>query len=211
MRGKRKKIGCLSLVLVLILTGCGGVEPEKKAYPLAVSYDYYDGKYEVIYGMADLPVLTGQEKSGEGTGREESSGGEGSCFRAGSLEEIRTVYDFTQEYQLDLGHVQAVIFGKRLLSVEKQMEKVLTELEQNRELQGQVFVFAAEEPKKLMALNGSSEDSVGNYLTGLYENRETREKEPVTLSDLFYEWYNLGTLPELPEIDVAGEQIRLVQ
>ncbi|MCI5649534.1 MAG: hypothetical protein ACI4EG_08920 [Fusicatenibacter sp.] len=211
MREKKKGVVWLCLLLVLIFGGCGGVEPEKKAYPLAVSFDFREGMYEVIYGMADLPVLTGQGKSGEGTGEEESSGGEGTCFRAESLEKIGELYDLSQEYQLDLGHVQAVIFGEQLLLEQNQMEEVLKYLEQNRDLGGQALVFMTGDPKKLMVLNGSGEDSVGKYLNGLYENRETKEREPVTLADLYYEWYNYGTLPGLPEVIVWGEQIRLAQ
>ncbi|RHV90071.1 hypothetical protein DXA96_07605 [Lachnospiraceae bacterium OF09-33XD] len=60
---RRRLSECAALcAAALFLWGCAGVEPEKRAYPLAVSVDYINGEYEVVYGMANLPADTGQGK-----------------------------------------------------------------------------------------------------------------------------------------------------
>ena len=61
---------CSVVVIILgislfTLSGCGGVEPEKRMYPLALGADIEDRKFQLTYGVPDLPKATGQEKNGE--------------------------------------------------------------------------------------------------------------------------------------------------
>ena len=64
---------CSVVVIILgislfTLSGCGGVEPEKRMYPLALGADIEDRKIQLTYGVPDLPKATGQEKNGEDQG-----------------------------------------------------------------------------------------------------------------------------------------------
>lgn len=58
--------GCLFL-----LAGCGGVGPEERAYPLTIFIDAVPEGYQVIYDMADLSEMTGQNKQGTAERMEE--------------------------------------------------------------------------------------------------------------------------------------------
>ena len=86
------------------------------AYPMAVSADWRNEEYVIIYGMADLPVDTGQGKDAQESGQEQNTG---TVFRGKDMDEIHSLYDATQEYELDLGHVQAVILGDSLLGARR--------------------------------------------------------------------------------------------
>ena len=44
----------------LFFGGCGGIEPEKRDYPLSLAWDYQEGSYTLIYGMAELSEMTEQ-------------------------------------------------------------------------------------------------------------------------------------------------------
>ncbi len=72
MTGKKKwkkKLAVACVSALFLLTGCGGVEPEKRMYPLALGADITEGKYLLTYGIPDLPKSTGQEKDGEDQGQ----------------------------------------------------------------------------------------------------------------------------------------------
>ena len=53
---------------VLFLSGCAGVEPEKRIYPLALGVDVTNGNYVLTYGTPDMPKATGQGEKGEDGG-----------------------------------------------------------------------------------------------------------------------------------------------
>ena len=65
VRKKRtwKKAGVLGILLVFLtyLSGCG-VSLEKRIFPLSMSADYVQGKYQIIYGIPELTGMTGQNK-----------------------------------------------------------------------------------------------------------------------------------------------------
>lgn len=49
------------LLTAFFLVSCG-VEPEKRAYPLAVTLDVRDGRYEAGFGMGISPRLPVRER-----------------------------------------------------------------------------------------------------------------------------------------------------
>ena len=52
--------------------------------------------------------------------------------------------------------------------------------------------------------------SVGEYLTGLLENRlPERQKKGVTLRQVYHQWYQDGTMAELPVIRLENEEIQV--
>ena len=214
MKGMKRKCRkkCLSKWLAvccaaILLTGCAGVEPEKRSYPLAISIDYEKGEYEVIYGMADLPADTGQGKDSQAEGTEPYTG---VALRGKNLQEIQTLYDASQQYDLDLGHVQAVILGKGLLEAETAAADVFRYMEEDAVLGKSVFLFQTDDPGAVMELNGTSVESLGDYLTGIYENRtDSSAGKPLTLEDFFYVWNNYGKIAEIPRILMWEGQILL--
>ncbi|MGI6005882.1 MAG: hypothetical protein ACOX8E_00145 [Ruminococcus sp.] len=195
-----KKIICLGIMIILlgVLSGCGGVEPEKRAYPLIVSFDWKNEKYQVIYGMANLAVSTGQGKSGEESGNSQQT----VLFAGNSMEEILKMYNQTQEYYLDQGHIQAVILGEALLGNQKACQEILDYLESSPVIGDGAAVFSCEDPENIMELNGGRIESLGTYLTGIYENRPGgRSKEMVTLRKVYRSWHENEETGKLPVLD----------
>lgn len=210
-RIKRLRLVCLVFGSMMLLSSCGAVEPEKRLYPLALAFDYAveedavpengkktetaDGKWRVWYAPANLAVVTGQgkEEQEEGTDEDPAS----LFFEAETLEEIRQQYDNIGEYDLDTGHVQAIVFSDALLGKKGRMEELLNHLKQDRTLGHNAYLFHAETPELLMKQNGKQMESVGEYLCGIYDNRVKR-KEAVTLAELYYAWENTRRLPWIP-------------
>ena len=210
-RIKRLRLVCLVFGSMMLLSSCGAVEPEKRLYPLALAFDYAveedavpengkktetaGGKWRVWYAPANLAVVTGQgkEEQEEGTDEDPAS----LFFEAETLEEIRQQYDSIGEYDLDTGHVQAIVFSDALLGKKGRMEELLNHLKQDRTLGHNAYLFHAETPELLMKQNGKQMESVGEYLCGIYDNRVKRY-EAVTLAELYYAWENTRRLPWIP-------------
>lgn len=190
-------------ILAVLAWGCQGVEPEKRAYPLVMAFDWEEGQYRVIYGMANLAVSTGQGKSAQDT----SAGGQQTIlFEGKNMEEIVALYNETQEYYLDLGHVQAVIFGKNLMASEEEYGKILSYMEDNPVIGDGAAVFVSSDPERIMKLNGGKIESLGTYLTGIYENRPGgRSKEMVTLKNMYRSWNEDKKTEKLPDLDVKED------
>ena len=200
----RKRI-VLVLTAIYLLTGCAGVEPERRAYPLVLGIDWQEGRYQMIYGMADLSAFTGQDKSGES-----EVGKNTILFEGETVQEILQMYDRTQERYLDLGHIQAVIFGERLLNDNMKYEDILNYLEGESAVGDSAAVFRSGDHRSLLELNGSDVESLGMYLTGLYENRlQDRRDEMVTLRSLYRSQHEEEKVPPLPDLDVKEDFPRL--
>ncbi len=193
--------GCLFL-----LAGCGGVGPEERAYPLAIFIDAVPEGYQIIYDMADLSAMTGQNKQGDGG---ENGGDTGTVYTAGSLNEILEIYDKSSQYELDTGHVKAIVFGSSLLEQEDKIKEVLQWLEADSDLGRNALVVQTEQPSAIMEKRADLGDSVGVFLNGMYENREGGSRKELTLDDVFYRWNNYGELPEIPRIQPSEKGIEL--
>ena len=141
-------------------------------------------------------MVTGQGKDEQEEGTDEDPAS--LFFEAETFEEIAQQYDSTEEYDLDTGHVQAIVFSDALLSDRGRMEELLKYLEQDRALGHSAYLFHAEKPEDIMEQNGKQVESVGEYLCGIYDNRVKR-KEAVTLADLRYAWENERSISWIPK------------
>ena len=66
------------------------------------------------------------------------------------------------------------------------------------------------EAEKVTAWSGGGGRSLGEYLTGLLENRTAGQKRRgVTLRQVYHQWYKDGTLPELPRIILEKDRIQV--
>lgn len=209
LRGKgrrKKKTAAVAAVLslVLFLSGCAGVEPEKRMYPLALGVDTsYDG-FTVIYGMPDLPQATGQ-------GKEEEGGSVSALAITGSdFQEIEEVYDRSQEKYLDMGHLQVLILGNEILANGK-WRVVLDYLEEEPFVGENVYVFCTENPQQVLEWKGGNGTSVGEYLKGMLENRTSgQQKKGVTLRQVYNQRYLTDEMPALPKIWLVNEEIEVL-
>ncbi|MDD3278853.1 MAG: hypothetical protein PHG16_08200 [Lachnospiraceae bacterium] len=193
---------CLAAGL-LFLSGCRGTEPEKREYPLALAWDCSDEEYTLIYSFADLPDQTGQEKK---AGEEIP----GVSLTGSSLYELNQKYVRSQQYALDLGHVRAVIFSESLYQKEDQFRRICEALRQDTVMGKNAYVFVTRDIHELMKLDGArGNDSMGEYLTGLYENHPGQQEEAVTLEEVFYNLENERKKEVIPTLCVEGEQVIL--
>ena len=197
-------VSAIITILIPGLSGCQIIEPEKRAFPLVVGIDWQQGEYRIYLGMAQLAVSTGQGKEG---GEDQRGDEEGALLLTGtSQEEIMELYNQTQELYLDPGHVQAVIFGNGILREKEQMVHVLEGMETEVSLGNSAYVFGTEDMKTIMGTNGNQVESLGKYLSGIYENR-TEDIHPITLSQMYRELHNQGKILQIPEIAMDGEEL----
>lgn len=206
MRGKgrrKKKTAAAVLSITLFLSGCAGVEPEKRMYPLALGVDTLDGNFAVTYGMPDLPQATGQGKD------EEGGSVSALTVRGGDFQEIEKAYDRSQEKYLDMGHLQVLIFGKEILR-DGRWRELLDYLEEEPFVGENVYVFQAENPQNVIEWKGGNGTSAGEYLKGMLENRTSgRQKKGVTLREVYNHRYLADEMPDLPEIRMVNEEIEV--
>lgn len=204
-QNRRKKTAIsaagLSVILMLVCTGCAGIEPEKRMYPLAMGIDTDGGEYIITYGMPDLPRATGEGKAEEGDTSVLT-------IHGNSFDSIEKSYERTQEKYLDIGHLQILVIGRRLTETDKWKEFMRYLKEES--LAGEnIYVFQTENPEELLKWSDGG-TSFGEYVTGLIENRmEKDKKKGVTLRQVYYQWYQRGVLQKLPEITMHDDEIQV--
>lgn len=201
---KRQKKAALSacLCFMLFFSGCAAIEPEKRMYPLALGVNSEDSGFSLIYGMPDLPQATGQDK-------QEESGNETVLSLTGSdFYEIERIYDRSQEKYLDMSHLQVIIMGDRLL--EGDGWKIFMEYLKEEPFVGEnVYIFRTEDPEAVLTRE-SGGTSAGEYLTGLLENRlPSQQKNGVTLRQVYHQWYESGSFPEIPRIIMKDGELQV--
>ena len=200
---------CSVVVIILgislfTLSGCGGVEPEKRMYPLALGADIEDRKFQLTYGVPDLPKATGQEKNGEDQGNAAPS------VSGDSFQEIEQLYSRTQEKYLDMGHLEILVLGQSLLDGGR-WEQVLEYLKQEPTIGENVYVFRSSNAAETVGWGSPQETSLGEYLLGLLENNpDGSPSQAVTLRELYHEMYDRGALPALPDLIIQGEELEVV-
>lgn len=199
---QKKVIGCLCVAFLLFPSGCAAIEPEKRMYPLALGVNTSEEGFSLIYGTPDLPKATGQEKEEE---EKESSV---LSVTGRDFVQIREKYDQSQEKYLDMSHIQVILMGNQLVESGRWTE-FLTYLDQDPFVGENVYVFQTENPSAVLAWD-SGGTSIGEYLTGLLENRlPDQQKKGMTLRQVYHQWYKNGTLPALPAILLENEEIRV--
>ena len=189
------------LGLTMLLGGCGGIDPEKRLYPLALGVDREAQEFLVSYGMPALPQATGQSAPRD---QDDST-----CltFSGESFEQILEKYNHSQEKYLDLGHLQVLVLGPGLLQ-NHDWDLLLDYLKQEAAVGENAYVFYAEDPEEILRWQSESGTSVGEYLTGILENRTGMEKNTgVTLRQVYSRFYRDGELPELPEVHLEKKRV----
>ena len=182
-KDKRKLLFGMAVLGLALLTSCQVVEPEKRAYPQVIGIDWQEEEenYIVWLHMASLTEDTGQSKqSGE------TQPGKELYFTGSDAQEIRAAYEATREQYLDIGHVKAVVFGASLQENGETFKKVLNGMEAESSLGNSPCIFTTESLGELAETVEEQELSLGDFLTGLYENRtDVSAQSPVKLADLY--------------------------
>lgn len=194
--------GCLFVSFTLLLGGCAAIEPEKRMYPLALGVDTAKEGFALVYGMPDLPKATGQEK------QEEEKSASVLPVKGEGFYQIEEIYDRSQEKYLDMSHIQVILMGDMLLDSGRWRE-FLDYMNQNPFVGENVYVFRTDNPAAVLSWD-SGGTSIGEYLTGLLENRlPAQQKKGVTLREVYHQWYKDGTLPSIPVIRLENEEIQV--
>lgn len=204
-KGRRKKriVAAVTLCL-LFLGGCGGIEPEKRMYPLALGVQEAEGILTASYGMPDIQKTTGQRKEEEGKSTSILT------LKGKDFQEIEKKYHQSQEKYLDLGHLQVVILSE-YMTENKSWERVLSYLQKDRMAGENIYVFRALNPEEILEWQSQSGTSVGEYLTGILENdNEPRRQQGVTLREVYHDWYQKDALSELPLVKLDGDFLKIV-
>lgn len=189
------------LGMTLFLGGCGGIDPEKRMYPLALGVDREAQEFLVSYGMPALPQATGQSAPQD---QDDST-----CltFSGESFGQILDQYSRSQEKYLDLGHLQVLVLGPGLL-LHEDWDLLLDYLKQETAVGENAYVFYAEDPERILQWQSESGTSVGEYLTGILENRTGKEStDRVTLRQIYNQFYRDGSLPQLPTVRLEQEHL----
>lgn len=194
----KKFMAVLAVLLFLGFARCGcrRVEPEVRAYPLALGFDYRDGAYQIYYAMPDLSAYSGDGKGGEQQELLWQYGGD-------SLDEIEKQVRSSRDQLLDLGHVQTIMFSEVLLQSGKPYEEVLQFLNERKELGSSAYVFSCENLDQIMSQNGEMTESIGEYLVDLIDKEEgvPQRERPKILQQLYHAWYNGKPVPRLLQIE----------
>lgn len=192
------------LAVCLLFSGCGSaVEPEKRTYPMALGADASPEGILLTYGMPDLSESTGQ-------GKEEDSGGMRVLQISGvDFSQIEQAYDRSQEKLLDMGHLQVLVIGKTLVE-DGRWRMLLDYLKQEDFVGEDLYVFEAENASEILSWQGEDNSSVGEYITGLVENRMSgKNTMVVTLRELFYERYKEDRLLMLPSVSIENGSLEV--
>lgn len=204
---KKSKAVLLAVFLAWNLTACG-VALENRSFPLSMGVDYLDGRYQVYYGLPNLSGVTGQNKDGEN----QQAGEKADFYQGKTMEDAEKDFQNSQEDYLDTGHLKIILLGKGLLAHEEAYRSLLHYLEEKPSVAGNIYVFSCGRLGDVMAMDGQQMDSLGDYLTGIVENRpDSRAREQTDLQDLYNAWHNGEERPGLLQIKALEDKIMLEQ
>lgn len=205
--GRKKSVflkGAAILLCMLPLSGCG-VSLENREFPLSMSADYKDGKFELIYGIPGLGEITGQGKNQEEQPQAIS-------YQGATPREAEAAFNRNQKNYLDMGHMKTVLLGKGLMENEDALFEFLNYLEEKPSVAGNIYVFSCEDVRALMSFDTQGGESVGDYLAGILENNlEGKPKDAVTLQDLYNGWHRKEKLPKLLEAELVNKRPQIRQ
>lgn len=199
-----KKLMLTAALLPAILLCACGVALEDRIFPLSMGVEYQEGEYQVYYGIPDLSGVTGQEKEKGGQNADEKA----AAYTGVSMEDAEHAFLSSQENYLDTGHVKVLLLGPGILGDEKALGKLLGYLEEKPSVSGNIYVFSCDDIPGVMALDGGAVESLGNYLTGIVENRpESKSGEQADLQGFYNAWHNGEKWPVLQKVRAHKDKV----
>lgn len=190
----------------LMVNGCQRVEPEVRAYPLALGLDYTGASYRIYYAMPDMAAYTGEDKSAE---KHDLLW----VYEGADFKEIEKQVRSSREQLLDLGHVQVILFSEALLNSGQPYEEVLKHLNSEAALGSGAYVFSCTSLDEIMQQNGEMTDSLGEYLVDLVDKEQgvAQRERPKTLQRLYNAWYNGEPVPKLLQVVLEQNYIKVME
>ncbi|MGN0344727.1 MAG: hypothetical protein ACI4EC_07180 [Lachnospiraceae bacterium] len=194
MRTGRKQMrifaGLLALLSVL-LTGCGQMEIEDRAFPLALAVTPADqeGSYDFSFFFEEMDT--------EGSSLYHK---EDALVTAAGYPQAFTLFGRTQPAGLDDSHMQVILLSEKLLGDEQFLESFYQYFMKEHHFSWNTMVYLLDEhsiaPEDLKESTGGR---TGTYLRDMAQSDEQEKTAGVpTLGDLYMEWNNHEKILLLP-------------
>lgn len=181
----------LLLIVSIFLVGCGQLEIEDRAFPLALSVEpaKEDGLYEFSFFFEDT-----------GTGGSGLYHREDAVVKASGYPEAFTLFGREQAAQLDDSHMKVVLLAQELLWDREFLEAFYGYFMKDDHFSWNTMVYLTDDesakPEELKERTGGR---LGTYLLDMAESDEQERTAAVpTLGDLYKEWYNQAEVLLLP-------------
>lgn len=188
-------LAVLLLILSVFMVGCGQLEIEDRAFPLAlaVSPAEEEGLYDFSFFFEEA------DSDGKGLYHREDA-----CVRAAGYPQAFTIFGREQAAQLDDSHMKVVLLSEELLSDETFLDSFYNYFMKEDHFSWNTMVYLMDansgKPEKLKEGTGGR---LGTYLSDMAESDEQEKTASVpTLGDLYKEWNNHAKVLLLP---VLGE------
>lgn len=188
---RNKRLAMLLCMAILCLTGCGQLEIEERAFPLAlcISPSEMEGMYDFFFYFEEM------ESAGSSLYHKEDT-----VVQAGGYPQAYTMFGRVQAAQLDDSHMKVLLISEEFLEDAAAWESFLQYAmkEHHFSWNTMVYLFSAESdvPKQLSEGTGGRPAS---YLRAMAESDEQEKTASVpTLGDLYMERNNREKVLLLP-------------
>ncbi len=194
MRMGKKQMGTVAglfLLASVCLGGCGQLEIEDRAFPLALAVTPAEqsGQYEFSFFFEEMDT--------EGSSLYHK---EDARVTAADYPQAFTLFGRTQPAGLDDSHMQVILLSKELLGDERFLESFYQYFMKDHHFSWNTMVYLLDErsiaPEDLKESTGGR---TGTYLRDMAQSDEQEKTAGVpTLGDLYKEWNNHETILLLP-------------
>lgn len=184
-------LAVLLLIVSIFLVGCGQLEIEDRAFPLALSVQ--PAKEEGLYEFSFFFEETGTEGAG-------LYHWEDAVVKASGYPEAFTLFGREQAAQLDDSHMKVVLLDQKLLSDRAFLESFYGYFMKDDHFSWNTMVYLLDDesakPEEVKTRTGGR---LGTYLRDMAESDEQERTAAVpTLGDLYKEWNNRTEVLLLP-------------
>ena len=194
MRAGRKQMRMVTgviIVFAVFMTGCGQLEIEDRAFPLAlaVSPAVQDHLYEFSFFFEEMDV--------EGSSLYHK---EDAAVTASGYPQAFTLFGRTQPAGLDDSHMQVILLSEKLLRDQSFLESFYPYFLKEHHFSWNTMVYLLDDDSiKPEDLKESTGGRIGTYLRDMAQSDEQEKTAGVpTLGDLYMEWYNHEKVLLLP-------------
>ena len=188
----------ISLFCALLLSGCwDGKELNDRAYVNTLAIDKTkDSEYRVCISISDIAQQEGGGHEDDSKDRNKGT----KEHRGSSVMEAINECERRTSRSLFFGHLQAVLFGKELLSDRDMFLEALAALEQNSEFSRKMMILAGEDIE-ICEMTPAGEPSLGAYAVSFYKKDRTGETFELTLEELLISISKTGSavIPKIEE------------
>ena len=188
---KRLIRSALLMMILGLLTGCGQLEIEDRAFPLALAITpaKTDGYYEFQFLFEEMDT--------EGSSLYHK---EDAVVTATGYPQAFTMFGRVQAAGLDDSHMQVILLSEKLLDDESFLESFYGYFQKEHHFSWNTMVYLLDEDSVSPEdLRESTDNRTGTYLREMAQSDEQEKTAGVpTLGDLYKEWNNHETILLFP-------------